>query len=133
MQPEPRIRVLLADDDPRFLAALGLALEPWREIEIVGLAQDGAEAIALFAETRPDVALIDLAMPRGDGVEVTAAVRQLDRDATVLIISGEEDGRTLVHCLDVGARGCLRKTRGLLDYAAVTIAATGAVKPGERT
>jgi two-component system chemotaxis response regulator CheY len=123
---------MLAADDASFVAALELALDRLHEIEIVGLARDGADAIALFAETRPDVALVDLAMPHGDGVEVTNHIRRLDRDANVVILSAEEDSRTIARCFDAGARGCLRKSQRLLDYVPIALAAAGVFDAANR-
>jgi DNA-binding NarL/FixJ family response regulator len=119
------LRVLLADDDAAFLTALAFAMAAWAEIEIVGTAHDGAEAIALFDETAPDVAVLDLAMPRGDGFDVLGHIRQSDRSTSVLILSATNDARTLTRCLAAGATGCLRKTPGLLEYAPVAIASAG--------
>jgi DNA-binding NarL/FixJ family response regulator len=126
--PEPgcgRVRVLIADDDPVFLAALALALERCPAIEVVAVARDGVQAIGLFAETRPDVALVDLAMPRCDGVELTAQLLKTDRDAAVLIVTAESDERILAHCLGMGARGCLRKGLRLFEYAPIAVAVYG--------
>ena len=123
------LRVLIADDDPLFLSALELALEAWPEIEIVGMARDGAEAIRLFATTRPDLSILDLAMPRGDGLEVTARIREIDRSAMVLILSSTETAQTLARCLEAGARGCIRKGIGLSTVVPLAVAASGAVKP----
>jgi len=126
---EPKLRVLIADDDPLFLSALELALTAWHEIEVVAMARDGAEAVELFAATRPDVAIVDLSMPRGSGVDVTARVRELDESAMVLILSSTGDFESLARCLDLGARGCLRKGADYSRLAALALASSGAVQP----
>ena len=124
------IRVLIADDDPLFLVALEQALERLQGIAIVAVAHDGAEAVSLFAETHPDVSIVDLWMPNGNGIEVTERIRRLDRDATVLILSSEPDTRTLARCLDGGARGMLKKGLRFAEYVPVAVAALGARQHG---
>jgi DNA-binding NarL/FixJ family response regulator len=126
---EPKLRVLIADDDPLFLSALELALTAWHEIEVVAMARDGSEAVELFAATRPDVAIVDLSMPRGDGIDVTARVRELDDNAIVLILSSTDDVDSLTKCLGLGARGCLRKGADYSQLGPLALAASGAVQP----
>jgi DNA-binding NarL/FixJ family response regulator len=126
------LRVLIADDDPFFLSAFEVALAAWDGIEVVALARDGAEAVRLFSDTRPDVAIVDLSMPRGSGIEVTAQIRKLDSTAVVLILSGTEAVDSLTRCLDIGARGCLRKGDGVATLALASLAAAGALQPQAR-
>lgn len=118
------VRVMIADDDEQLAADLARALSAWSEIEVVGCAPDGASAVRLFEQTRPRVAIVDLAMPNGDGIEVTRKIRAIDPRAVVLIMTATEDRRSLVHCLQLGARGCLRKQAGAFDYRlAIALAA----------
>jgi DNA-binding NarL/FixJ family response regulator len=127
------IRVLLADDDLQFLAALERALESWPDIEIVAVAHDGDGAVCQFAATRPEVSLLDLAMPRGDGIDVMTRIRALDADATILILSGEGDGGTLARCLGIGATGCIRKSRRNIPYVPVAIVTAHALDTAARS
>jgi DNA-binding NarL/FixJ family response regulator len=122
-----RIKVMIADDDPLLAAGLAQALSEWAEIEVVAVANDGAEAVRLFAGSRPDVSLVDLSMPRGDGIEVTTQIRALDPAAALLILTGTEDVRSLVRCLELGARGCLRKRSDVFAYGAVAVVASHAL------
>jgi DNA-binding NarL/FixJ family response regulator len=87
----------------------------------VAVAHDGDGAVGKYAAMRPEVSLVDLAMPNGDGIDVTARIRALDADATILILSGEGDGRTLARCLGIGATGCIRKSRRILPHVPVAI------------
>jgi DNA-binding NarL/FixJ family response regulator len=103
------IRVLLADDQPLYLETLELLLGVEDRIEIVGRAADGIEAVELALRLRPDVVLMDVHMPRCDGVE---AVRRLRSDVPALPIvmlsssSGSED---LERARDAGASAYLTK------------------------
>jgi DNA-binding NarL/FixJ family response regulator len=103
------IRVLLADDQPLYLETLELLLGVQDRIEIVGRAADGIEAVELALRLRPDVVLMDVHMPRCDGVE---AVRRLRSDVPALPIvmlsssSGSED---LERARDAGASAYLTK------------------------
>jgi DNA-binding NarL/FixJ family response regulator len=78
----PRIRVLLADDQAMIRSGLRLILESEPEIEVVGEASDGAEAIEVAIRTRPDVVLMDVQMPGMDGLEATSRLTDWATDAT---------------------------------------------------
>ncbi|GAA4667515.1 response regulator transcription factor [Frondihabitans cladoniiphilus] len=71
---EPRIRVLIVDDQPLFASGLELQIAAQADLECVGVAYDGREAIALVDSVRPDVVLMDLRMPGMNGVDATAAI-----------------------------------------------------------
>jgi DNA-binding NarL/FixJ family response regulator len=105
-------RVLVVDDQRVVRDGLGLILELLPEIEVVGSASDGEEAIALTSETRPDVVLMDLRMPRCDGVEATRRLRVLHPDVKVVVLTTYADDRSVVTALQAGARGFLTKDAG---------------------
>jgi DNA-binding NarL/FixJ family response regulator len=84
------MRILLVDDDERFLKALGALLETLPNMEVAGYARDGADAVAAAERLRPDVVLIDLAMPRVDGLSATRQIRDLVPDAHVVMLSGSD-------------------------------------------
>ena len=105
----PPLRVLIADDDDDFRRALEANLLDVAGIELVGSARDGLEAVRLFAELAPDVVLIDVVMPRCDGVEATKQILAIEPGARVIALTGAEDGRMLALCIAAGARGCLKK------------------------
>ena len=103
------IRVLIADDHPVFRDGLASLLEPLAEIEVVARAGDGAEAVALAGEHRPDVVVMDVQMPELNGIEATRRV-VADRPGTgVLVLTRGEDDGTVLSALRAGARGYLRK------------------------
>ncbi len=87
-QEDPPIRVALADDTRDIRLLLTLALELAGGFEVVGEAKDGAEAIALTERLRPDVLLLDLAMPVLDGLQALPILRERAPDTMVVVLSG---------------------------------------------
>ncbi|HET8768380.1 response regulator transcription factor [Phycicoccus sp. M110.8] len=104
-----RIRVLIADDHPVFRDGLATLLEPHPDIEVVARAADGAEAVALAAEHRPDVVVMDIQMPEVNGIEATRRVLAADPSIGVLVFTMGEDDGTLLSAMRAGARGYLVK------------------------
>lgn len=106
------IRVLLADDQRVVREGLGSLLGLLGGVEVVGMAADGEDALALAIELRPDVVLMDLRMPRCDGVEATRRLREHDPNIKVLMLTTYADDRSVVEALRAGARGYLTKDAG---------------------
>jgi DNA-binding NarL/FixJ family response regulator len=105
------IRVLIVDDQALLRAGLRVLLESEHDIAVVGEAGDGEEAIALARETRPDVVLMDISMPRLDGVEATKRIAADDRlqGVRVLILTTFESDEHVFEALRGGASGFLAK------------------------
>ena len=103
------IRVMIADDHPVFRDGLASLLDPLPGIEVVARASDGAEAVALAAEHRPDVVVMDVQMPELNGIEATRRIVAADADVGILVITMGEDDGTVLSALRAGARGYLRK------------------------
>jgi DNA-binding NarL/FixJ family response regulator len=103
------IRVLIADDHPVFRDGLATLLAPHPDIEVVGRAADGAEAVALAGELRPDVIVMDIQMPEVNGIEATRRVLAADPSVGVLVFTMGEDDSTLLSAMRAGARGYLVK------------------------
>ena len=112
MSPDDPIRVLLADDQRVVREGLALLLGLLPGIEVVGAAADGEEAVALAARLHPDVVLMDLRMPRLDGVAATGRLRERDPQAKVIALTTYADDRSVVEALRAGARGYLTKDAG---------------------
>jgi two-component system response regulator NreC len=88
------IRLLLVDDQPAVRQGLGILLHLEPDIQIVGEASTGKEALALAQTLIPDVVLMDLAMPGMDGIEATAALRRVVPQSAVVILSIYDDAQT---------------------------------------
>jgi DNA-binding NarL/FixJ family response regulator len=106
------IRVLLADDQRIVREGLETLLSLLDDVEVVGTAADGEEALELAATTRPDVVLMDLRMPHCDGVEATRRLRERHPEVKVLMLTTYADDRSVIDALRAGARGYLTKDAG---------------------
>src|SRR5437588_9729699 len=108
------LRCLVADDHPPVLEAVSVFLER-RSIQVVARARNGEEALEQISELRPDVALVDLAMPKLGGIEVTRQALRLAPDTAVILYTGFGEREQLTEALDAGARGFVLKESPLLD------------------
>jgi DNA-binding NarL/FixJ family response regulator len=112
MSPPAVIRVLVADDQRVVREGLVMLLGLLGGIEVVGAAADGEQAVALATELRPHAVLMDLRMPRVDGVAATRRLRERDPGIKVLALTTYDDERSVVEALRAGARGYLTKDAG---------------------
>lgn len=112
---ERSIRVLHADDQRVVREGLGMLLDLLPGVEVVGAATDGEEALALATRLRPDVVLMDLRMPRCDGVEATRLLRERDPEIKVIVLTTYADDRSVIDALRAGARGYLTKDSGAAE------------------
>ena len=103
------IRVVLADDQTLVREGLGLMLGLIDGVEVVATAEDGERAVVAVLETRPDVALLDLRMPRMDGVEATRRIRQEAPEVEVVVLTTYADDESVLAALRADARGYLTK------------------------
>jgi DNA-binding NarL/FixJ family response regulator len=103
------IRVLIADDHHLFREGLARVLNETPGISIVASVSNGAEAVARAAEFKPDVILMDVNMPKLDGVEATRQLRNIHPAASVLMLTVSEEERDLYAAIRAGARGYLLK------------------------
>ena len=104
------IRVLVVDDQELFRAGLRLVLRPQQDIELVGEAADGTEALTLAARLRPNIVLMDLRMPHLDGIEATRRLVAAGDDAPrVLALTTYGDDKHIYAALHAGASGFLLK------------------------
>lgn len=103
------IRVLIADDDVLVRAGLRMMIESQPDLDVVGEAGDGAEAIALAAELAPDVVLMDVRMPGTDGIAATRQVAAVDDGPRVLVLTTFEVDEYVYEAVRAGASGFLLK------------------------
>ncbi|PWG15203.1 DNA-binding response regulator [Streptomyces sp. V2] len=105
-------RVLVADDQTIVREGIMTLLGLLPEVEVVGAAVDGEDAVRLVAELAPDVVLMDLRMPRCDGVEATRRIRDEHPGTQVVVLTTFADDESLFPALKAGARGYLTKDAG---------------------
>lgn len=103
------IRVLIADDHPVVREGLRGLLSFKPGFEVVGEAEDGIEAVIQANTLQPDVILMDLEMPRKNGLEAIREIRQKDPQAKILILTSFTEDKKIFMALDAGALGCLLK------------------------
>ena len=104
------IRVVIVEDHTLLREGTRQILEQWRDIEIVGEAGRGDEAVALIDRLEPDVVLLDMRLPGMNGIEVTRAVTSKHRAIRLLLLSAYDDEEYVAEALNAGAAGYLLKT-----------------------
>ena len=123
-EPQP-ITCLVADDHPAMVEAICDTLAD-EDIEIVGRAVDGEEALAKIQTRKPDVAVVDLRMPRVGGIETARQVARTTPETAVILYTAYGDRALLTEAIDAGARGFVLKEAPLADLVrAVRIVAEG--------
>ncbi|MFG2576990.1 response regulator [Streptomyces sp. NPDC048481] len=121
------VRVLLADDQPLVRSGLRVIMADHQDLEVVGEAATGAEAVRLARELRPDVVVMDIRMPGMDGIEATRLITADDATTTrVLVLTTFDEDEHVYGALRAGAGGFVVKDMALDDIlAAVRVVATG--------
>jgi DNA-binding NarL/FixJ family response regulator len=121
------VKVLIADDHGIVRSGLRMLLEQQSDIEVIGEAADGATARDMAIRERPDLAILDVKMPKLTGLQATREIREQAPDVSVLILSMYDDERYLFEALKAGASGYVLKTQADVDL----LAAVRAVERGE--
>ncbi|WP_035840670.1 response regulator [Kitasatospora azatica] len=120
------VRVLLADDQPLVRAALEMIISDTPDVEVVGEAGTGTEAVRLAEELHPDVVVMDIRMPGMDGIEATRLVTAGPGQARVVVLTTFDDDDCVYAALRAGASGFLVKDMALDDIlAAIRVVAAG--------
>ena len=105
------IKILLCDDHAVVRMGLKMLLNNNKDIEVIGEASEGDEAIRLAQELKPNVVIMDLSMPHGkDGLTATAELKKLMPEVAILILTMHDDEEYLFRAIQVGASGCILKS-----------------------
>src|SRR4028118_1903997 len=103
------VRVAVVDDQRLFAKGLSGLIDMLPGVEVVGVAYDGEEAVALCRKEEPDVVLMDISMPKMDGISATREIRNLLPQTAVIILTGHEDDEHVFAGIKAGAQGYLLK------------------------
>jgi DNA-binding NarL/FixJ family response regulator len=126
--PSPKIRVLIADDHPVVLAGVKAVLDGAPDVEIIGEASDGQAALEMAIQLRPSILVLDLSMPKLNGVDVTRQLSAELPECKVVILTVHEDRSYLRKLIEVGASGYVLKRSAAEDLPrAIKAVAAGGV------
>lgn len=120
-----KTRILVVDDQTVVREGLVLLLELLPGLDVAGSCGDGEQAVAMVAELGPDVVLMDLRMPRMDGVEATRRIKQAHPDVEIVVLTTYADDESIFAALRAGARGYLTKDAGADEIARAVAAVRG--------
>jgi NarL family two-component system response regulator LiaR len=127
-----KIKILIADDHAVVREGTRRILEQEQDLEVVAEASDGEEAVRLATSSKPDVAIIDISMPKLDGIEATKQIKALCPATTVLILTAYDDEQFIFSLLEAGAAGYLLKSvrgRELVDAVCAVHAGESVLHP----
>jgi NarL family two-component system response regulator LiaR len=124
---DPKIRILIADDHPMIRAGTHALLNTIEEFEVLAEACDGEEAVKMASDLKPDVIIMDIVMPKLNGVEATRLIKQASPATAVLILTAYSDIAYILGLLEAGACGYLLKDASGEEL----IGAINAVRSGE--
>ena len=126
---KPKIKILIADDHAIVRIGLSALLKTEPDLSVVGVAKDGEEAVAESLRLKPDVIVMDLMMPKKNGVEATAEIHKRLPDTKIVILTTFAASDGIKHALDAGATGAVMKTAEDAELVSIirAVAAGGTV------
>jgi YesN/AraC family two-component response regulator len=110
--PLPPLRIIIADDAPEFRKSVRAMIALERDIDVVAVARDGQEAVELAQKHKPDLILMDINMPRLDGLAAIRAVNQVSPNTVCMVVSSDSDNETLRRAMQAGVHEYLVKPFG---------------------
>jgi NarL family two-component system response regulator LiaR len=120
-------KILIVDDHPLLREALIKAVSTQKDMEVVGEAGNGEEAVKLASQLKPDIVVMDIMMPRMDGIEACRQIKRIAPDIAILILTAYDDDNYVIGLLEAGAAGYLLKSASGQDL----IEAIRAIRAGE--
>ena len=114
---EETIRVAIADDQRLFTKGLSGLVDMLSSVEVVGVAYDGERAVTLCREEEPDVVLMDISMPKMDGISATRQIKYLLPQTAIIILTAHENNEHVFEGIKAGAQGYLLKDAELEDLS----------------
>lgn len=127
LETSDKLTILIADDHPLVREALHQSLEGEEDMKVVAEASDGEEAVKLVSELKPNVVVMDIVMPRLNGIEATRKIKEIAPDTAILILTAYDDDEYVLGLLDAGAAGYLLKSARGRDL----VGAIRAIRSGE--
>jgi NarL family two-component system response regulator LiaR len=122
-----RTRILIADDHPLLREALCQVLSKEQDMEVVGKAGDGEEVVTMASQLKPDVVIMDIIMPKFDGIEASKRIKATAPNIAILILTAYDDDNYVLGLLEAGAAGYLLKSARGQDL----VEAVRAIRAGE--
>ena len=104
------VRVLVVDDFQQWRQFVCATLQELADFEVVGIASDGPEAIDKAAVLRPDLVVLDIALPTMNGIEVARSLRGVSPESTIVFLTENRSSELIEECFRVGANGCVVKS-----------------------
>ncbi|MBS1990109.1 MAG: response regulator transcription factor [Cyanobacteria bacterium SZAS LIN-3] len=106
---DPNIKFMIVEDQDIVSLGLKMSLEQYPNLQFLGLAKDGEQAVEMAISLKPDVIIMDLGLPKLDGIEATRKITQIDPVIKILIMSSRDKASDIFACFAVGAAGYCRK------------------------
>jgi two-component system NarL family response regulator len=124
-EPADPIKVLVVDDHALFRRGLQMVLEQEPDIEVVGEASDGAEAVTVASDTTPDIVLMDVRMPKRGGIDACTAIKDTVPSAKIIMLTISDEEGDLYEAIKAGATGYLLKEISIEEVASAIRAVYG--------
>jgi DNA-binding NarL/FixJ family response regulator len=105
-----KTRILIADDHPLLREALSQAFSRQKDMEVVGGARDGEEAVRMVSQLKPDIVVMDIMMPKINGIEASREIKKVAPNVAILILTAYDDDNYVLGLLEAGAAGYLLKS-----------------------
>lgn len=115
-------RVVVADDDRCMLSAIERALGTWCDVELVGRALDGVQAVDATLRLQPDILILDIVMPHLDGIQVARKLRKANSPAKIIFLTALEDSSTEKAAMEAGGQAYVSKFQVITDLPRAIVA-----------